>query len=103
MIKGKNFSLSLDEGFGIAHVGAQIRGHFLLVVKQRRENRPIALNDWVVRIEYVEGGRAVVSINDHLHAVANVIDVLIGRAIVTGIWIVRAFGKRIDYPEESSF
>ena len=72
-------------------------------MKERREDSAITLNQRIVCIEHVEIRRAVVSVDDHFDAVANVVNVFVGGLVVPRVRIGRALSKRVDDPEQPAF
>src|SRR5438128_2031630 len=96
MIKAKHLALRLDKSLRIAHMSTKVGGHFRGVMKKRGKGRAIGLNQRIFRIKNVEAGTAVVSIDDNLHAVANIVYGLVAGLIVTRVRIFGGFGERSD-------
>ena len=54
----------------------------------------------ILRIEHVEGCGPVVGINDDLHAVAEVVDIVVSETVVGGVWILIGGGECVEHPRE---
>ncbi len=73
VILGVNQPLSQQEALGIAHVGPQLLGHFLLGSQQAGKDPLPDLDDRVFRFKDVEGHRTLVGVDHRLDGVAHII------------------------------
>src|SRR5438874_5915255 len=62
---------------------AQIRAHFAGIMKKSWKGGAIRLDQRIFGIENIKISAAVVGIDNDLHAIANVVNVLVARLVVT--------------------
>ena len=68
--------LHIEEIFRSADVGANPRRHRRGRLEEGGEGRRVCLDQGIFRVHHVEGRHAFVGVDDHLHGVADVVDVV---------------------------
>ena len=100
MIQAVDGRLLFEQELRIADVAAKVRGHGRGVAEERGEDAPPCGDDWIARIEDVEGGGAGIGIHDDLDAVAHVVDCAVAQGIAGGIGIAGGGGEGVEHPVE---
>src|SRR4029078_10919718 len=85
VIKTVDFTLSMNQCFGIANVRAQVSGQLTRILAQTRKDASICSEDRILAIEDVETSRAVIGINHNLDAVANVVERVVRNLVMRRI------------------
>src|SRR2546423_8173712 len=98
VVEAEDIALRLNQSFGVTHVSAQVCGHLARVVEECWETIFIGINQRVLRVEDVERGRPVVSVNNSLATVAYVVDRLIASLVVARVRISRRFREGVNDP-----
>ncbi len=88
MIQAVDFRLQFEQQLGVANVFAQSRRHHGSILEKTRKDAAIGRDDRIIRIEDVKRRRTIVGIDNHLHAVAHVVDgiaveLVMGRVRIT--------------------
>ena len=85
VIETVGLGLPLQQNLGVANMLAERGGHQRCVFEERWEDGAPCLEDRVFGVEDVEGDRAMVGIDDGLHAVAHVVvAAVVGRVGIVG-------------------
>jgi hypothetical protein len=92
----------LKSSFGIADVLAQVGGHGRGVFEEAGKDAAIGGEDGVGVVEDVEGGGAVVGVDDYLDAVAHVVDGVVAEGVVGGVGIGVGGGEGVHHPGEAA-
>ena len=100
MIQAVDGRLHLEQQLRIAHVLAQIGRHVAPVLEERREDVPVRGDHRVLRVEHVERHRAVVGVDGHLDAVAQVVDAPAVQPVVARVRIRARRGEAVEHPHQ---
>ena len=92
--------LELEEQLGIPHVLAHLRGHGGRVPEQAGKEPAIRHDDRILIVDHVERRGPIVRVDDHLHAVAHVVDLLAPHSEVPRVRIALRRGEAVHHPRQ---
>ncbi len=102
VVEAVDLRLQGEDVFGVADVAAEVRGHGAGVFEEAGEDAAVGGDDGVGRVEDVEGGGAVVGVDDDFDAVADVVYGVVAEAVVGGVGVGVGGGVGVDDPGEAA-